>query len=132
MKRDCFMIKSAYLTTASYIVESHFHFSHNSNRYIISNKVDNTEICHTLGYCGHPRSLANGGSHSTGTTQGHTATYYCNSGYSISGSSGSTCLSTGRWSGILPSCLRKYFLQALQFGNHLDLNRLLCIIGMTQ
>ena len=43
-------------------------------------------------------------SHTAGTTYGQTATYSCNTGYSLVGSSTRTCQATGNWSGNSPTC----------------------------
>ena len=43
-------------------------------------------------------------SHTGGTTLGQTATYSCNTGYTLVGGSTRTCQSTGVWSGSTPTC----------------------------
>ena len=43
---------------------------------------------------------------------GGTATYFCNTGYTLSGSSSRTCQSNGVWSGLVPTC---------QIGEHLHI-----------
>ena len=53
--------------------------------------------------CGSLPGPANGRVEFTGTTEGATATYSCDSGYRLEGSSTRTCLSSG-WSGTAPSC----------------------------
>ncbi len=40
------------------------------------------------------------------TLEGYTATYSCNSGYQVSGSSSRTCQSNAVWSNSAPTCLR--------------------------
>ncbi len=54
--------------------------------------------------CGNPPPITNGLVSLSGTTVGDTATYSCNTGYSLSGSAIIvTCLATGSWS-TPPSC----------------------------
>ena len=45
----------------------------------------------------------------SGTFFQSTATYQCFNGYTISGSDTRTCQANGRWSGVEPTCNRKYF-----------------------
>ena len=55
--------------------------------------------CETL------KNPANGRvSYAGGTTYGQTATYSCNTGYTLVGGSAHTCQSTGDWSGSAPTC----------------------------
>lgn len=61
----------------------------------------------TLGFCGDPGVPTSGRRNVTGTTQGHTVTYACITGYRVSGSTTRTCQSDGIWSGSLPSCTRE-------------------------
>ena len=57
--------------------------------------------------CGTLTNPANGSvTHSGGTTFRHTATYSCNTGYSLVGDSTRTCRATRRWSGSTPTCQR--------------------------
>ena len=42
--------------------------------------------------------------HTAGTTFGKTATYSCDTGYSLVGDSTRTCQATGNWSGSAPTC----------------------------
>ena len=43
-----------------------------------------------------------------GVGVGDTAAYQCNGGYSLIGTASRRCLSTGKWSGHNPTCMRKY------------------------
>ena len=54
--------------------------------------------------CGTLANPANGQVGHTGATYGQTATYSCNTGYNLVGSSIRTCQATGVWSGSAPSC----------------------------
>ena len=55
--------------------------------------------------CGALTDPANGQvSHTAGTTFGETATYSCDAGYSLVGSSTRMCQATGMWSGRAPTC----------------------------
>ena len=55
--------------------------------------------------CGTLTNPANGQViHTGGTTFGETATYSCNTGYRLVGSSIRTCLVTRGWSGSIPTC----------------------------
>ena len=59
----------------------------------------------TVVNCGTLSNPANGQvSHTDGTTLGQTATYSCNTGYSLVGDSNRTCQATGEWSGNVPAC----------------------------
>ena len=65
--------------------------------YLLSTVVD----------CGTLTNPANGlVSYSGRTTFGQTATYSCNTGYNLVGSSTRTCQATGVWSGSAPTCRR--------------------------
>ncbi|MBI5498035.1 MAG: choice-of-anchor D domain-containing protein [Deltaproteobacteria bacterium] len=55
--------------------------------------------------CGSLTNPSNGTVSAPTTTLGGTATYSCNTGYSISGSSTRTCDTGGAWSGTAPSCV---------------------------
>ena len=55
--------------------------------------------------CGTLNDPANGRvSHTPGTTFEQTATYNCNTGYNLVGSSTRTCQASGAWSGSAPTC----------------------------
>ena len=61
--------------------------------------------------CGTLSNPANGQvSHTAGTTYGQTATYSCNTGYDLMGSSTRICQATGEWSGSTPTCQGNYFV----------------------
>ena len=58
--------------------------------------------------CGQPESPDPNGAVSVGeTTLGNTATYSCNSGYNLVGSSTTTCLASGQWSDGAATCQRQ-------------------------
>ena len=50
-------------------------------------------------------------SHTSGTTYGRRATYSCNTGYYLAGSSTRTCQATGVWSGSMPICQGMWLLK---------------------
>lgn len=54
--------------------------------------------------CSAPRAPANGQVITSGTAVGSVATYSCNTGYTLIGSSTQTCQSNAQWSGDAPSC----------------------------
>ena len=59
--------------------------------------------------CGSLTDPANGRvDHTAGTTFRQTATYSCNTGYSLVGDSTRTCQATGIWSGSEPACQGVY------------------------
>ena len=58
----------------------------------------------TVVNCGTLNNPTNGQVTTTGTTFGQNATYSCNTGYNLMGSSTRTCQSTGVWSGDVPTC----------------------------
>ena len=61
--------------------------------------------------CGDPGTPSNGDvSLSASTKLGSIATYTCDTGYNLVGSSKRTCQAEGRWSGELPSCEGKLTL----------------------
>ena len=51
---------------------------------------------------------ANGMVSFSATTPGSSATYTCNTGYQLVGTSPRTCQSDGTWSGSDPTCTRMY------------------------
>ena len=57
--------------------------------------------------CGKPESPDNGRVSYRYTTVGAQAWYYCNSGYTLSGTQSRTCKSNGKWEPELPTCERK-------------------------
>ena len=59
-------------------------------------------MCDTLS------SPSNGSVFQTGTTFGETANYTCNPGFKLMGESTRICQDTGLWSGIAPTCQRKF------------------------
>ena len=59
--------------------------------------------------CGSLTAPANGSvNHTAGTTFKQTATYSCNTGYSLVGDSNRTCQAIGNWSGSAPTCQGVY------------------------
>ena len=59
----------------------------------------------TVVECGTLNATTNGQvNHTAGTTFGHTATYSCDTGYTLEGSSTRTCQTDGMWSGSEPTC----------------------------
>ena len=61
--------------------------------------------------CGTLTDPLNGQVTLTATTFMSTATYSCNSGYTLSGSTTRTCEANGTWSDTAPTCDRKYKVQ---------------------
>ena len=57
--------------------------------------------------CGNLQDIPNGQVRLSTTTFGSTATYTCDPGYSVVGTSTRTCLASGFWSGREPTCTRK-------------------------
>ena len=63
----------------------------------------------TISGCGNLSDPANGSITLTaGTTLGQTATYSCNTGYTLVGDRTRTCQATGEWSGSAPTCQGVY------------------------
>ena len=61
-------------------------------------------VCHSVD-CGDPEAPGNGTVDTpTGTTVGNPAIYECNGGFYISSCDARVCLSTGEWSGTMPTC----------------------------
>ena len=58
----------------------------------------------TVVNCKHPGVPANGNVNLTNTTLGCTVTYTCNIPFVLCGDDTRTCLPTGVWSGVAPSC----------------------------
>ena len=80
--------------------------------YSLSNAQTHVFLFLTAVNCGTLTSPVNGRvSHTAGTTFGKTATYSCNTGYDLVGSSARTCQSTRRWSGSAPTCQGNYFVE---------------------
>ena len=72
--------------------------------------------------CGTLTNQTNGHvSQSSGTTFGHTATYSCNTGYSLVGDSTRSCQATGVWSGSTPTCQRMSLLMFEQYQLHMHI-----------
>ena len=57
--------------------------------------------------CGTLTDPGNGTVTFTTTTFGSTATYHCDTGYTLNGGMNTTCLSDGTWSESAPTCARK-------------------------
>ena len=76
-----------------------------TSSYSVSNPQTYVFLFLTVLNCGTLTNLANGQvSHAAGTTYGKRATYSCNTGYNLVGSSTRTCQATGVWSGNAPRC----------------------------
>ena len=68
--------------------------------------------------CGILTNPANGQvTHTAGTIFGQTATYRCNTGYNLVGSSNRTCQATRVWSGSEPTCEGIAMMLSLLFCN---------------
>ena len=61
-------------------------------------------LTHPAIECPALRDIARGSVVVSSRSIGSTATYRCDSGYSLEGDSQRTCLAGGRWSGQEPSC----------------------------
>ena len=85
----------------------------NTNMFYLSTAVN----------CGTLSNPANGQvTHTAGTTFGQTATYSCNSGYSLVGVNNRTCQATGVWFGTAPTCqgvLSYFFIHDKPVCNHI-------------
>ena len=76
-----------------------------TSSYSLNNPQNYLFIFFTAVNCGTLSSPANGQvSHTGGTTFGQTATYNCDTGYNLVGSSTRTCQATRVWSGSTPTC----------------------------
>ena len=60
--------------------------------------------------CGDLDDPENGQVSLTGTTFGSKATYTCNKGFELVGSSMRMCLANAQWMGEAPTCERKHFI----------------------
>ena len=79
------------------------------------------EFLSTAVDCGILTNPANGSvSHNSGTTFRQTATYSCNTGYILVGSSTRTCQATRRWSGSPPTCPRMLLKLVSMYRNYSD------------
>lgn len=63
---------------------------------------------HNVGDCGDPGTPTNGDKIETGSMEGDTVYYTCDSGFKLSGDVTRTCQSNGQWSGTLPKCIRTF------------------------
>ena len=89
--------------------------------------VMNTHIFYlsTAVNCGTLNNPANGlVSHTAGTTFGQTATYSCNTGYTLVGGSTRTCQSTGVWFGSAPTCQGVLYIHMYMFTTSLFISTL--------
>ena len=85
-----------------------------ASSYSVSNPPTYLFLCLTVVNCGSLSNPARGHvSHTGGTTFGKSATYSCNTGYNLVGSSIRTCQTTRVWSGSAPTCQGNYFLQVM-------------------
>ena len=58
--------------------------------------------------CGILNNPSNGGISATGSIVGSTATYFCNGGYELVGSTFRVCQPNGQWSDSEPSCQSEF------------------------
>jgi len=63
--------------------------------------------------CGGLPNPANGQVTTSTTTFDSNATYSCNNGYTLSGSTTRNCLADATWSGTEPTCSRKYVIYSI-------------------
>ena len=79
---------------------------HSQHAYVSNNYLKSKLYFEALiiGTCGYLSSLRYGRVFVTNRDIGGRATYTCNSGFSLVGSSTRTCLSNGSWSGSQPIC----------------------------
>ena len=72
--------------------------------------------------------------HSAGTTFGQTATYSCNTGYTLEGNSTRTCQANGMWSGNEPTCISESnLLRMVMAHSKIDFGKIFsspCILGV--
>ena len=84
-----------------------------TSSYCSSNIQSHVFLHLTAVNCGTLSNPAHGQvAHTAGTFFRQTATYSCNTGYSLGGSSTRTCLATRRWSGSAPTCQGNYFIKS--------------------
>ena len=63
--------------------------------------------------CGALDGPVNGDVSVSSTTYNSTATYSCNTGYTLTGDDMRTCMESGLWSGSEPICVGKIYCEAL-------------------
>ena len=99
---------SAWYMSIAVVVGSMTPFLNPAHKSVIvpSNRYNNLHVIVlvlTVVDCGNLTDPANGQvTHTAGTAFGQTATYSCNTGYNLVGSSTRTC--QGNWSGSVPTC----------------------------
>ena len=72
---------------------------------MVLNSVTDVFLLLTVVECRSLNAITNGQvNHSAGTTFGQTATYSCDTGYTLEGNSTRTCQANGMWSGSEPTC----------------------------
>ena len=74
--------------------------------------------------CGTLTNPANGQVTTTGTTFGQNATYSCNTGYNLVGSSTRTCQATESWSGSVPTCQSMLYIRLFWITGQADTSEL--------
>ncbi|XP_064387707.1 CUB and sushi domain-containing protein 1-like isoform X3 [Halichondria panicea] len=90
--------------TATYSCENGYQLSGSSTVTCqASGSWSTASTCSLRVPCGDPPTIPNGFKTFTGTTFGETATYTCNTGYQLLGSSTVTCQASGSWS-TAPTC----------------------------
>ena len=85
---------------------------HNQHAFVSNNYIKSTfyTVALIIGSCGYLSSPRYGRVSVTTRDVGGRATYTCNSGFRLVGSSNRTCLSNGSWSGSQPICNCRFII----------------------